>query len=243
MSWLSDIRTLYALTLAPVRGQEHASRLESFYGRQARDYDAFRGRLLHGRRALVRALPMPAGGTWIDVGGGTGWNLESLGPDIHRLAKVVLVDLCRPLLDVARQRIARHGWPHVHLVRADATGPVVTPGSADVVTFSYALTMIPDWFAALDRAAEAIKPGGYVGGVDFYVSRRYPAHGLRAHNWLTRHGWPAWFDRDGVRPSADHVPYLQSRFDTEALTERVSTVPCLPGIKVPYYIFLGRRRP
>ena len=37
MTWLSDLKTLYALTLAPVSGDGPASRLESFYGRQAAD--------------------------------------------------------------------------------------------------------------------------------------------------------------------------------------------------------------
>ena len=33
------------------------------------------------------------------------------------------------------------------------------PGTVDVVTFSYALTMIPDWRAAIRNAFNLLKPG------------------------------------------------------------------------------------
>ena len=191
----------------------------------------------------MRAMPVAPGGTWIDVGGGTGRNIEALGPDLQRLGRVVIVDLCRSLLDVSRQRVARHNWTHVHLVQADATAAFARPGSADVITFSYALTMIPDWYSALERATEALKPGGHIGVVDFYVSRRHPDAGTRGHGWLTRHGWPAWFDRDGVRPNPDHVPYLRRHFETLWLSEHAGPVPYLPGVRVPWYLFVGRRRP
>ena len=51
---------------------------------------------------------------------------------------------------------------------ADATRFRPPEGAADVVTFSYSLTMIPDWFAALENAAAMLKPGGTIGVVDFY---------------------------------------------------------------------------
>ena len=43
-------------------------------------------------------------------------------------------------------------------------------GPADVVTFSYSLTMIPDWVRALEQAWALLKPGGTIGIVDFYVA-------------------------------------------------------------------------
>ena len=61
--------------------------------------------------------------------------------------------------------------------------PRVEPPEApvDVVTFSYSLTMIPDWFAAIENALRMLRPGGQIGVVDFYVSRKYPAQPL--HLW------------------------------------------------------------
>src|SRR5881394_2391568 len=76
MSLASDLRILYHLALKPVRGKDHAARMENFYSGQATAYDDFRKRLLKGRQELWNLIPPPAGGTWIDMGGGTGANLE-----------------------------------------------------------------------------------------------------------------------------------------------------------------------
>ena len=107
-------------------------------------------------------------------------------------AKVYVVDLCGPLLKVARERCAARGWHNVECVEADATTwlPDEGRGKVDLVTFSYSLTMIPDWFAAVDHAAALLADDGVVGAVDFYVARKHPAVGWGRHGWLTRTFWP-----------------------------------------------------
>ena len=40
----SELRVLYNLAVKPVAGETHKARLESFYGHQADDIDAFRKR-------------------------------------------------------------------------------------------------------------------------------------------------------------------------------------------------------
>ncbi len=72
-----------------------------------------------------------------------------------------VLDLCDPLLEVARRRVRTNGWTEkVRPVLGDACDESLlgapdglpAPGSVDVVTFSYSLTMIPDWRAALEVA-------------------------------------------------------------------------------------------
>lgn len=240
MGLTSDLKVLYHLALRPVRGADHASRLESFYAGQAEAYDHFRRRLLHGREELWSRLEAPDGGTWVDLGGGTGSNLELLGPRLQRLGQVLVVDLSPSLLAVARRRIAERGWQHVQAVEADAT--TFRPSRpADVVTFSYSLTMIPDWFAALENALAMLRPGGLLGVVDFYVSRKYPDEGCVRHGWWTRTLWPAWFALDNVFLSPDHLPFLRRHLEVLHLQERRARVPYLPLVRVPYYVFIGRK--
>jgi S-adenosylmethionine-diacylgycerolhomoserine-N-methlytransferase len=241
MGLTSDLRVLYHLAFTRVNGNSHGDRLESFYGGQKGAYDDFRRRLLHGREEMMAALEVPAGGRLLDLGGGTGSNLEALGNRLARLADVRVVDLCPSLLEVAEERIRRRGWTNVRTVRADATGYDPGDGPVDLVTFSYSLTMIPDWFAAIDRAHALLKPGGMIGVADFYVSRKWPAQGMRRHSAFQRFFWPAWFGFDNVFPSPEHLPYLQSRFRTVLLEERAGKVPYLLGLKAPYYIYLGRK--
>lgn len=239
MSLATDLRILYRLVAAPVRGKTHAERLESFYRHQARDYDQFRERLLHGRKSLYEALPTPSGGHWIEMGGGTGSNLEYLGNRIHQLERVTIVDLSSSLLQRASERCSRMQWNHTNLVEADVTQVDLPP--ADVVTFSYSLTMIPNWFEAIERALKLLKPGGSLGVVDFYVSRKHPEPGRKSHSWITRSLWPLWFSSDNVHLSADHLPYLIAKTQAQAISEFRGSIPFLPLVKVPYYTYIGRK--
>lgn len=242
MSLWSDLKILYHLTLSPVRGKSHQDRLESFYGGQAQDYDQFRKRLLKGREELYSSIPVPAGGCWVDIGGGTGSNFEYLGDTIHQLRSGYVVDLTPSLLKVADERIRQRNWKNIKTFHADAT-TLSLPDSeqADVVTFSYSLTMIPDWFAAVDAAWRILKPGGLIGVVDFFVSRKWAEEPRVRHGWSTRHFWRTWFDADNVFPSADHIPYLMHRFEKISLHEERTKLPYMPFVKMPYYRFVGRK--
>jgi S-adenosylmethionine-diacylgycerolhomoserine-N-methlytransferase len=241
MGLVSDLRVMYNMAFAPVRGGDHGERLEAFYRDQRGSYDDFRKRLLHGREEMMGGLDIPEGATLLDLGGGTGSNLEYLGDRVAKFKSVRIVDLCPSLLHLAAERIQRHGWSNVAAVLADVTAYEPDDGPVDLVTFSYSLTMIPNWFQAIDQAYRLLKPGGQIGVVDFYVSRKWPAPGLTQHRWWQRVLWPTWFATDNVFLSSEHLPYLQCRFQTVRLEERLGKVPYLPGLKAPYYLFHGRK--
>ena len=238
MNLVGDLPVLWRMLRGQPEAADHQSRLDGFYRPQAERYDAFREKLLHGRRELFTALDLPEGGVLVELGGGTGRNLEFLGERLGRLWRVYLVDLCPALLERAEQRCRRNGWNNVIPVLADAC-TWRPPIPVNAVACSYSLSMIPDWFAAVDNAATMLRPGGVFGAVDFYVARRHPPAGLARHSFFTRTFWPAWFGHDGVHPDADHLPYLLKRFARERLDERRGTVPWLPAVRVPWYLFLG----
>lgn len=65
--------------------------------------------------------------------------------------KVYLIDLCEPLLDVARARFAAKGWKNVHVLCQDASrfvlpewesGELDPRGSLTAITLSYSLSMV-----------------------------------------------------------------------------------------------------
>jgi S-adenosylmethionine-diacylgycerolhomoserine-N-methlytransferase len=229
VSIAADARVLWQLLRGASRGGSHAERLQRFYAPQARGYDRFRERLLHGRRELIARLPAGPGDRVIELGGGTGRNLEFFGERLATFASVELVDLCPALLAVAQERLGGHR--NVRLVLADASEyrPANPP---DCVYFSYALTMIPDWRRAIDNAIAMLKPGGTLGVVDFHLPHRGLASGM----------WRAWFGHDGVRLSAEHVPYLRRRLEQSVCEERRAPLPYLPGLRVACYSFIGRKR-
>ncbi|NEV60446.1 class I SAM-dependent methyltransferase [Thiorhodococcus minor] len=234
----TDARVLLRLLLGQPRRGSHAERLQAFYAPQARDYDRFRERLLHGRDALVRLMEVPAGAHVVELGAGTGSNLAHFGERLASFKTVTLVDLCPALLEQARERTRAMG--NVRAIEADATTyrPDVPP---DAVFFSYALTMIPSWDAAMANAIAMLKPGGVLGVVDFYVSDAKGGPGSARHGAFGRHFWPRWFGHDGVHPSPEHLRQLIRRLPRHELLERRAPVPYLPGLRVPYYVFVGRK--
>ena len=246
MGVFGDLRILYHMVVRPVRGKSHAERMDNFYSGQAADYDDFRRRLLRGREDLWQNMLQGAPyheTIWMDMGGGTGSNLHFFGEAIEQLQKVYVVDLAGSLLEVADRRIHENGWKNIKTAEADATTFLPEEGLVDAVTFSYSLTMIPDWFAAIDHAWNVLKPGGRIGVVDFYVSRKYPAAEHGRHSWMKRTFWPAWFGCDNVFPSPDHVPYLHRKFKPLLFEERLTRLPWFPNpcFKMPYYLFIGQK--
>ena len=237
MSW-EDVRVLASLVRGQPQTGSHAERLQAFYAPQAARYDAFREGLLHGRAELIDWMDLAPGARVVELGAGTGRSLDLMGPRLPSLASFELVDLCPALLAQARNRA--RDLPNVRIIEADAT--TYRPAEpADLVFFSYSLTMIPDWRGALDNALSMLRPGGTLGVADFYVSEPDPAPGLARHGALPRWFWPRWFGHDGVHPNPDHLPTLRRRLPSHRLLEGRGRVPYLPGVRVPYYVFVGHR--
>ena len=104
---------------------------------------------------------------------------------------IYVVDLCRPLCDVARAKAKAKGWSNVHVVHGDATAwaPPAGAGPAQLVTFSYSLSMIPPFHDAVDAATAYLDPdAGLVGVCDFYVPSKYDLP-LRRMSWARRFFW------------------------------------------------------
>jgi S-adenosylmethionine-diacylgycerolhomoserine-N-methlytransferase len=235
---LADSRILLQMLRGQSRQGTAAERLQAFYAPQASRYDAFRARLLHGREELIDRLPTPPQGTVVELGGGTGSNIDRFGRRMQRLRRYTLVDLCPALLEQARSRARVHR--NVELVEGDVTR--YRPSElVDCVFFSYALTMIDDWRAALLNATAMLKPGGTLGVVDFYISAARPRPGFIRHAGWQRWLWRRWFAHDGVRLSPQHLEALTDALPDHVRLEQQGPLPYVPGLSVPYYVFVGRK--
>jgi S-adenosylmethionine-diacylgycerolhomoserine-N-methlytransferase len=229
----ADLKTLWRMARGARGGGSHAERLERFYRPQAESYDAFRERLLQGRSELIELLAPPEGALIVELGAGTGNNARHFGSRLSGFEAVELVDLCPALLEQARRR-----WAHearVKVIEADATH-YRPQRPADRVYLSYSLTMMPQWRAALENAVAMLKPGGLLGVVDFELPRGDCLAGRCACEF-----WRRWFAHDGVHLDRAHVETLQSLTETVTLRESSAALPYLPGLRVPYYIFVGRK--
>lgn len=180
----------------------HGELMDGVYRTQRHIYDLTRKYYLLGRDGLIADLAPPPGGSVLEIGCGTGRNLIAVGkawPD----ARLFGIDISEAMLDTARASMlkARVG---ATLARGDACDfdPQTLFGrrAFDRVFISYALSMIPDWQAALVQAASCVAPGGRLEVVDFGQQDGLPALWRRA-----LFGWLAQFH---VAPRAELGPVI-----------------------------------
>ncbi|ORX59384.1 S-adenosyl-L-methionine-dependent methyltransferase [Hesseltinella vesiculosa] len=255
---------MYSCFFKPLgKHDNHQSRLESFYQDQASIYDRTRDSLLRGRRTMLKLSAAHlksqlANGTygnrkpiWIDLGGGTGWNIEQMNKSlpIDQFEHVYLVDLTPSLCKIAEERFKRNGWTNVTVLCQDAStfqADVPLDGRVQLVTMSYSLSMMDGYFAVVDRVQSLLCADGVVGVCDFYVSGRTSpaserglAHLRRQCHWLTRYFWQMWFEFDHIHLAPGRRDYLEYKFGTVKSLNRRNhfIVPYL--VQIPYYIWLG----
>jgi S-adenosylmethionine-diacylgycerolhomoserine-N-methlytransferase len=236
MNAMSDMRVLYQLLRGQPGGQSHAERLEQFYRNQATHYDRFREGMLHGRDLLMRRLCVQEGHHVVELGCGTGRNLEFLEPNQRAsLGRVELVDLCPSLLAEAHKRTS--DWGNVRITQADAA--TFDPGvPVDRVYLSYALSMMPNWRDVLRNASRMLRPGGFIGVVDFGIFR--PA-ALTGRERVAMAIWQSWFAHDGVRLEPARGAFLDGLFQCVDRVQLRGGLPYIPLARVPYYVYVGRK--
>jgi demethylmenaquinone methyltransferase/2-methoxy-6-polyprenyl-1,4-benzoquinol methylase len=137
-----------------------------FYQRHARIYDLTRWLFLRKRNDAAAACALNTGDTVMEIGCGTGYNFFRLQQAVGNSGQLIGVDLSSAMLARAEQRISRQGWQNVALIRANGE-TVQVDDRMDAVLFSYSLSMIPDWQAAVTGAVRQLKPGGRLVVLDF----------------------------------------------------------------------------
>ena len=150
--------------MSEIDKKAHQAFLDSFYGWAGPIYDLTRRYYLVGREAALDALDREPWNRLVEIGPGTGRNLEKL----HRkrpYAQLGGVEPSRAMLDRARRRC-----PYATLVEGfaeDAEYGSLLDQRPDRVLFSYTLSMVQDPMAALMNARRQVAPDGEVLVVDF----------------------------------------------------------------------------
>jgi S-adenosylmethionine-diacylgycerolhomoserine-N-methlytransferase len=189
---------------AATRLPDHAERMDAMYRYQRHIYDLTRRYYLLGRDRMISGLEVPHGGSLLEVGCGTGRNLL-LARRCYPSARLYGLDISSEMLASAR-----------HNFRKERDQPILCVGDAvrfapenfgveafDRVMISYALSMIPDWQGAIDRALAALAPSGSLHIVDFGQQERLPR--------LVRTGLQVWLERFHVTPRPDLRDALEQR--------------------------------
>jgi S-adenosylmethionine-diacylgycerolhomoserine-N-methlytransferase len=128
--------------------------MSDYYAWQSRIYDATRWAFLFGREAILDDLQLKPAEVVVEVGCGTGHNLEDILKRVGERGEVFAVDCAEPMLAQCARRIRRKGWKNVRLVDREYGETPVTGGAADVVLMSYSLSMMADWAMVRLRRCE-----------------------------------------------------------------------------------------
>jgi S-adenosylmethionine:diacylglycerol 3-amino-3-carboxypropyl transferase/ubiquinone/menaquinone biosynthesis C-methylase UbiE len=208
------------------KGVNNSKSLDAFYKSQAEYYDNYRSRMLHGKSKLMGMIPYFDGMEILLFAGGTA-DISRYIPNIPH--KITCMDLCQPLLDVARKR-----YPQMKTVRADGE-KYISKTKMDFVICSYSLTMIPDWKSAIECMVKSCKKKGYICCSDFVVC---------GDNIIRDTIVKAAFAQDHVHLNADHIRYLDNHPKLKRIRVCIEDgdFPLMPSIyKSSYYYGVWKR--
>lgn len=149
----------------------HAELMDGVYRWQRHVYDLTRKYYLLGRDRLIDGLDVPAGGTALELGCGTGRNIV-LAARRYPDARFFGLDISAEMLETASTAIAREGLvDRVTLAQGDATAfdakALFGRVGFDRIFVSYSLSMIPGWEKTVSAALAALSPNGSLHVVDF----------------------------------------------------------------------------
>ncbi len=164
-----------------------------------------------------------ARGTTIDIGAGTGANLE-LFPD--GLERVVMAEPDPHMTKRLRRKLAESG-SNVELVEAGAEKLPFEDSTFDTAVFTLVLCTVPDPAAALAEAARVLKPGGQLLFVE-HVRAQDPG----VARWQDRLEAPWRVFADGCRCNRDTVANIEASPLTLESVER-GELPKSPPITRP----------
>jgi ubiquinone/menaquinone biosynthesis C-methylase UbiE len=187
-------------------------------------YDWFQRRSCEsGMEEKRREVLSQATGRTLEIGSGTGINLDHYGPDVTEL---VMSEPDPHMMRQLRRKVAGTNRP-VEVVQAPAEDLPFEDGSFDTVTLVYVLCTVPDPGAALAEIARILKPGGRL---LFIEHVRAPDDGLA--RWQDRLHGPWRVFANGCHCNRDTIAAIEtSTLDLEGV-ER-GEIPKVPPLVRP----------
>ncbi len=191
--------------------------VEKAYSRWAPLYDVICGPIFETGRRTAAAAARKVGGRILEVGVGTGLSFA----DYNAGTEVVGIDLCEPMVEKARARMATGHYPHVKSVMVmDAHQLGFVDACFDCVVAQFVITLVADPERVLSECARVVRPGGEIilvnhlysergltAAVERWCARPTRALGLRPEfpfarlaAWAGRHGGIDIIERRAVKP-------------------------------------------
>jgi S-adenosylmethionine-diacylgycerolhomoserine-N-methlytransferase len=205
--------------------QDQVLIVKGYYKWHAKLYQLTRWTFLFGRRRLIHALelPMLSEQTVLEVGCGTGYNLNILARFYPNL-QLIGIDISPDMLKVATRKLSRFSRRMLFLERSYDSRLGKLPKQPDAILFSYCLTMMnPGWEDAIQRALADLPVGGRIAVVDFHGSPL---------SWFRK-----WMRFNHVRMEEHILPVLQDSF----VTQRLDILKAYGGLW-SFFLYVGEKK-
>ncbi len=202
--------------------QRQQQKMEAYYSFQSKIYDATRWSFLFGRKTLIGKLPnLPDDAVIMEIGCGTGFNLKHLVKKYPK-AHIFGLDASSIMLEKAKRKLGAYGNIKI-LHETYGTPSEKRPKKADLILFSYSLSMInPQWSALIECAHGDLKEDGIIAVTDFEYSR---------FGWFSRH-----MANHHVRMEKHLVPKLEQHFKVDLQQSKAAY-----GGVWNYLFFVGKK--
>ncbi len=166
-----------------------SSRIRRMFGEIAPRYDLLNRLLSLGidrswRRRTVRLVPPSGTGPILDVCTGTADLALAYWRASGRLARVVGVDFCRPMLTVGREKVRRAEAVGIQLIEGDAAKLPLANDTFEVVCVAFGLRNVSDTDVGLGEMVRVCRPGGRVAVLEFSIPRAWPLGAV--YGWYFR---------------------------------------------------------
>ena len=146
-------------------GIPRAQEVQAMFGRISQRYDFINRVLSFGlcvgwRNALVRAAVAHQPKQVADFATGSGDVAFALRAALPASATVTGYDFCEPLLELARERVAREGTQGLTFATGDCLKLPLANGTLDVATIAYGVRNFEDRARGLGELRRVLRPGG-----------------------------------------------------------------------------------
>ncbi len=125
------------------------------------------------RKMAISTLCLKPGDTAVEIGCGTGLNFQYILQSIGKTGQLVGVDLTDAMLGKAKSRVEKNGWKNIQLVQNDAA-QYTFPSDVKGIYSTFALTLVPEYEAVIERASHALAGDGRFVVLDFKKPERWP---------------------------------------------------------------------
>ncbi|MFC2062978.1 class I SAM-dependent DNA methyltransferase [Chloroflexota bacterium] len=128
------------------------------------------------RKVAVQALHLQPCLTVLDIGCGTGLNFELILNEIGAQSTLIGIDSSTKMLDRARQKVDRHRWSNVHLLKLNAgkltrndLEALTSDGTIiNSIICTLGLSVFSDWRVVFERTFNLLETNGRYSVMDIF---------------------------------------------------------------------------